>query len=48
MFDDLNVYLCMCILGRFPTGTFVTCCSFTAKIYVHTSVTVAHTMEPRG
>jgi len=39
MFDDLNMYLCMCILARFPTGTFVTCCVFTAKIRVQTYVT---------
>jgi len=45
MFDDLKVYLCMCILERFPTATFVTCCSFTTKIYVQTCVTYQGTQE---
>jgi len=39
MFDDLNVYLFMCLLVRFATGTFVTCCSFTTKMYFQKCVT---------
>jgi hypothetical protein len=45
MFDYLTVYLCMCTLARFPTGTLVTCCSFTTKIYVQMCVTYHGTQE---